>query len=505
MFEDLFNSALGDGSSMAMDSAQAEDLVKTLSIGHANGTVAPGSLTGLPAIQAESVDATLKSVTYSQANLVFWPSVPQDRAYSMVEGYNRTNSFGDGGSPYIPEGGSPAMTDPDMGRHQQKVVTLSTRRGVSLQSTLVRYYGAFDAEATQMQAGTLWLLEKLERELYKGQSDFSNLGELDGSQAAIPMKLQNLNLAGLEQQIRQGDTDETAMSAAFDGHGGNDTVIRHVNDVIDETQIEDMASQLSENFARPVVLDWAPKTMSDFVKQFFPKERVNALGILDGRAGYVVRTMSTTAGDIGLRPNVFLKTKRASKSKADRASVPAAASALTNAATTSVAAGGGGTIDQAASNSNLTNADVYVYQVTSCNEQGESAASITSKSVTLSADGNNVTFNITDPAGGNQPTHYAIYRTNATGTGAMEFIGYQKRTGTITKFYDLGRKLPGSAVAYMQDLRPEVLVWKQLSPMLKIPQGTLGTSREFLLWLAGTLILSSPRFDGVFDNITRAA
>jgi hypothetical protein len=505
MFEDLFQTSMNGMNTVAMDSQQAEDLLKTLQVGHANGTAAPGSLAGGAALQAESVDATVKSVTYDQKNLVMWPSIPQDRAYSLVEQYNRLSSYGDGGTPYITESGSPAMNDMEVHRHAQKVVFFSTRRGVSLASTLVRNLQNQDAEARETQSGTLWILEKLERELYKGLADFSNSGAFDGSLNAIPSKLQNLNLAGLEMQIRNGDSDYSAQSAAFDGFGGTNSVIVSVSDVIDETAIEDLSVSLSENFGRPTMLDWAPKTMSDFVRQFFPKERVNALGVLDGRAGYVVRTLATTAGDIGLRPNVFLKPKQLPKSRPDRAGVPNAPAGLTNNAAASVASGSGNSMDQASSDSSFASGDIFEYFITACNEQGENSSGITSVQVTLSAAGNKVTFKITDPSSGNTPTHYAVYRTGSAGTGSKQFIGYVARTGSSTTFTDNGKRSPGAYTAYMFDMRPEVMIWKQLAPMLRINQAPVGTAKEFLLWLAGTCILFSPRFCGVLENIQRSA
>lgn len=511
MFEDLFNaSSAGGFGSIPMD--QADDLVKTLTMGHANGTAAPGSLSGGAALQMESVDGQLKSNTLSRRDLVFWPSVPQDRAYSLSEQYNRTNSYGDEGSPYIPESGSPAMNDSNYDRHNQKVVFLSTRRGVSIASQFVRTLGNINAEAAETQGGTMWLLEKLERELYKGLADFSNAGYFDGSLQAIPIKLQNLALAGVEQQIRAGNTDFTAQIRAFDGYGGNQTVITSLNDVLDETTIDNQATLQQENGGHVTMLDLAPRNLHDFIAQFYPKERVNALGTLDGRAGYVVRTLATTAGDVAMRPNVFLRPKLGPKQLPDREGCPGAPAALTNNAAQSIVSGSGFYANQSAGTTSFAAGDLYTYTVTSANEQGEGNQYLTSTTVTVSAAGNYITFKISDPSSGATPTHFAVYRTINDGASSIAgpttpaFIGYVVRSGTgVTLFTDQGAKQPGAATAYLFDIRPETVVWRQLAPMLKIAQGTLGSAREFLLWLAGTIILFQPRFHGVFENIVRAA
>jgi hypothetical protein len=501
MFDDLFSVEIGAGASQAMDSNQGEELLKTLQVGHGY-LGAPTQLVGGGALGVESIDGTLKSVTYDATNLVMWPSISQDRAYSLAEQYVRTTAYGDGGSPYIPESGSPVMNDAEYNRHAQKVMFFSTRRGVSLAATLVRQNFGNDIESLETQNGTLWMLEKLERELYKGNADYSNAGKFDGLVAAIPIKMQNLNLNGIEQQIRSGDGDFAAQARAFDGYGGSQTVILSKDgDILNESDIEFEANVLVENFGRPSELHLPPKQLSDFIKQFYPKERVNQLGVESGRAGYIVREMVTTAGGIQLRPNVFLKQKQGTKANPDRMGVPGAPADLKNAAAASVAAGSGNSMDQTAASSKLKAGDVYVYSVTSVNEQGESAAFITSVAVTIATDGNNVTFKISDPSAGNQPTHYAVYRTNNLGTGSALFIGYVARTGSATLFTDLGNRAPGAASAYMLDMRPEVMIWRQLSPLLKINLAAISTAKEFLLWLAGALILFAPRKSGVIENI----
>lgn len=491
MFEDLFNVGLNTGASQSMDAQQAEELVKTLQIGHANGLAAPGSLVGGAALVAESLDSTLKSVTYDATNLVFWPSVAQDRAYSLTEQYVRTNSYGDGGSPYIPESGSPAMNDSEFNRHAQKVVFMSTRRGVSLASTLVRQALGADPETREAQAGTLWILEKLERELYKGLADFSNAGEHDGAMSAIPLKLQNLNLAGAEIQIVQGDSDFSAQSRAFDGYGGDRSVIvDKAGDILNESDFEELANIISENFGRPSECHMDPKTMSDFIRQFYPKERVNQLGVADGKAGYIVREMMTTAGGVQLKPNVFLKPKQKAKSQSDRAGVPVAALTLSAAAAVGI-------------DSSLKSGESYAYAVALCNEQGESVAQDIAAPVAVAADGDGVDVSITDAS--STASHYAVYRTAAAGSGAKQFVGYVKRAASgSTTFRDKGRRVQGAAQAYMLDMRPEIMVWRQLAPLMKINLAPITTAKEFLLWLAGTLIIFAPRKSGFFKNIGRA-
>lgn len=488
MFESLMNVQQGALATAALDAGQAEELQKTLQAGHGY-LGAPGSLVGGAASQLESIDSVLRSVTYDAKNIVLWSSIPQDQAYSLVEQFVRTNAYGDGGSPYIPESGSPAMNTGDMDRHAMKVCFFATRRGVSVAATMVRQNFGGDLEGRETQNGTLWLLERLERELYKGLADFSNVGAFDGSVAAQPIKLQNLNIQGLEVQIRAGDQDYSAMSQAMDGFGGNNSVISDLaGETLQEGNIQDEANVIVENFGMPGELHMEPKVLSNFVQTFYPKERVNTLGIM-GSAGYLVTSMMTTAGQINLRPNVFLKAKQAPKTFQERAGVPSAPASASAAAvvdgTTKLKAGS------------------YVYEVASANEQGEGATTVLSSAVTIASDGDYARVTIAQPASGNVPSHYAVYRSGGTNI-ARQFIGYVARSGANTIFTDKGAKIEGGSTAYMLDLRNEIVVWKQLCPMQKLNLAQVTLAKEFILWLAGCAIVFAPRKLGVFQNISRS-
>lgn len=488
MLNNLMNVQNGALQTAALDTDQAEELQKTLQATHGY-LGAPGSLVGGPAMQLESIDGVLKSVTYDAKNLVFWPSIPQDKANSLVEQYVRTNAYGSGGTPYIPEAGSPQMEDTELDRHAMKVVFFATRRGVSIASTLVKQNFGGDVEGREAQNGTLWLLEKLERELYKGLSDFSNMGAFDGAIGAIPVKLQNLNLAGIEQQIRVGDQDYTAIAKAFDGYGGNNTVVKNMlGQTIQEGDLQDEANVLVENFSNPTEFHTEPKVLSNFIKTFYPKERVNTMGIQDGKAGYIVNTMVTTAGPIALKANIFLKSKQGPKSVADRSGVPGVcASAVATAHT---------------DGTTLMKAGPCVYEIAACNEQGESAATVVASSVSIANDGDYMTVAIGQPSSGPTPTHYAVYRSSSVSI-PRQFVGYVARTGSTTTFTDKGGKIEGGSTAYMFDMRNEILVWKQLAPMMKLALAQVSMAKEFILWLAGCAIVFAPRKLGILDNIGR--
>jgi len=473
-----------DGVSGIASREEVEALNKALTPGYGYSG-APGQFAGGAPLMVESLEASLKSTTWQMKNLVLWPSIPVDKAFNTVEEYSRVTAYGGNGSPYFNDGGSPREEDSNYNRETQAVRYFGTRRRVSHAMMLVRV--AFgDAVAREINNGNMWLLQNIERELYLGNSAFSNSGAFDGNPGAIPSKTLAIN--GLDQQIRQGDTDVKVQAVAFDGYGGSLSVIRDQADsILSEEDMEEGAVSILNNFGIPVTLNLDPKSLSDFSRTFFPKERINQMGVQDGRAGFVLRQWVSSAGDFALQPNVFLRPKDFSKAQADNSSVP-----TTPAAPSTAHSGTDGNIP----------AGTYRYKVAACNEHGESLAGPSATDAI--AAGEHGTLTITNVAGA---THYAVYRSEAGGAaGTEKFIGYvAAAAGTNTTFTDLGNKLPGRAQSFLLYLDPEAITFKQLAPLSKINLATVAASFEWLQVLYGTLIVYTPRKHFIYQNIGRAA
>ena len=62
---------------------EVEELNKALEAG-AGYAGAPTALTGGGALQVESLDASLKSVTYEMKNIKLWPMMAKDQAYNTI-------------------------------------------------------------------------------------------------------------------------------------------------------------------------------------------------------------------------------------------------------------------------------------------------------------------------------------------------------------------------------------------------------------------------------------
>jgi hypothetical protein len=90
------------------------------------------------ALRVESLESTLKNVTYRMEHVKFWRNVPKLPAYNTVEEYNRISSYGvnpDAG--YIDEGDLPNSDDTTYSRQFSIVKYLGTTRRVTHVMSLV--------------------------------------------------------------------------------------------------------------------------------------------------------------------------------------------------------------------------------------------------------------------------------------------------------------------------------------------------------------------------------
>jgi hypothetical protein len=188
--------------------------------------------------------------------------------------------------------------------------------------------------ALENQNGILWLLEKIENSLFKGDSSLAFDGEAeqwDGMDALI---------------------DPTSF---IDLEG----------QPIQEADVEEGANLLVEQFAYPTDMWLGTRVASDLVKTFYPKERISLPAPQNGMVGLSVNSIMTQAGVMEMNPTVFLKRLPTPPSSATSANAPATPTSITAVSTSATT---GDFNKGAASGTNE-----YAYCVTACNRFGESA------------------------------------------------------------------------------------------------------------------------------------
>lgn len=461
---------------------EVEALNKAITAGY-GGAGKPTDLTYGGVLQAESLESTLKSITFDMKNLKMWPAISVDKAYNLFEQYNRLIGYGSDSSPYIGEGGAPQEEDSTYIRDGQRIVFFGTRRKVSHQMTLVRTTVG-DIVAQQAKEGTMNLLKNVEREMYWGHAHFSNAvtGAQDGAISDLPAN--SIAMNGLLQQLLKGDSDAQQKSKDFEGYGEVRSIRQDLDGaVLTQDDMEDLAVIALENFGAPSELHIEPLALSSFVKQFYPQFR-SAPGLSGQTVGYDVNKMVTSAGNIDFKPNLFLRPRGQVRP------VGIAGAPTLGAASVTATAGGG------ISGAKNLDAGTFQYKVTFVNDHGESGAIQEAGGVVVTA-GQSVSLALANiPA---TTKHVKVYRSEADGAvGTEKFIGNYKVASAVV---DSGAKNPGLGEAFLLDMSSEVMRFKQLAPLSKINFAIVSTALEFAIVLYGALFVYAPRFNCVYGNI----
>ncbi len=462
--------------------SDVEALNKAITAGY-GGAGKPTDLTYGGVLQAESLEATLKSVTFDMKNLKLWPAISVDKAYNLFEQYNRLISYGSDSAPYIGEGGAPIEEDSTYVRDGQKIVFFGTRRKVSHQMTLVRTTVG-DIVAQQAKEGTMHLLKNVEREMYWGHAHFLNRlnGANDGSDASLPSS--SIAMSGILKQLKKGDQDVLQRSGDFEGYGDAQSIAQDLGgNVIAQDDVERLAVIALENFGSPSELHIEPAALSAFVKQFYPQFR-SAPGLASQTVGYDVSKMVTTAGSIDFKPNLFLRPRAGARSLAVSAMAPALGSLGVATAPT----GSGSALA----------AGVYQVKVTLVNDAGESIP-LQAPAATLVSAGQNIQLTVTNmPAG---VKYMKVYISAAGGAvGTEKFAGNFANAGNTT-YVLAGRKMAGLGEAFLLDMSAECMKFKQLAPLSKINFAIVTTALEFAIVMYGALFVYTPRFNCLFENV----
>lgn len=463
-------SGFGNGSE-----AEIQNLSKALEAGYQTGA----GKTGGSAMRVESLEASLKVLTYTSSHVKFWKKIPKSPAYSTVEEYNQLTDYGGTASPFVQEGELPQASDSSYIRRMQMIKFLGTTREVTHQATLV-HPAHGDLISIENQNGILWLLQQVEKSLFSGNSTLA----FDGTSEQWD---------GLDAMIDS--------SMLIDVQGGT----------LQEADIEEASNMIIENYGFPTDMFLGTRTMSDLVKTFYPRERIAMPSPMNGQIGNTVQTMATQAGVIEFNPDVFIR---------QTATAPAAATSPNAPATPASIAAGGVTGSTGDHNKGAPSGTSYfAYLVTASNRFGESApTAVLGAAVSLTQsnkdNGNYVPLTITNPAviGAFAPEYFNIYRSSASSTNSVPAANTsyaliaqvpassQAASGTTT-FNDVNLILPFTSSAYMGQLDPSVITFRQLMPLMKMELAVLSPAYRWMILLYGAPIIFAPKKWMRFLNI----
>src|SRR5579872_5111328 len=183
-FESLGRESLGEG--FVADS-YIDQLAKAVA------TTNVGNFGSLNSLLLENLDATMTSVLFNKRHLKIFNSIPRVPAAQTLFQWNRQLAYGSSrGTLGFSEGGSPAVFTPSFLRGNATIKFYGVRRGYTHQMVQVgNMCGSFlDPVAEENRSGTLDLLQKLERWIMFGDSNW--LGQ-DNSSVHYDGLLKQLN------------------------------------------------------------------------------------------------------------------------------------------------------------------------------------------------------------------------------------------------------------------------------------------------------------------------
>ena len=128
----------------------------------ANLTTASGA-----PLKVESLEKTLKHLTFRESDIRLWKDLPKKAAYNTVEEYNQQTSYGANRGGWNREGELPEEEDSIFVRRAQLVKYLGVTKSVTHQMTLVNTMVGSIMERT-IKDGTMWILRTLNQGLYFG-------------------------------------------------------------------------------------------------------------------------------------------------------------------------------------------------------------------------------------------------------------------------------------------------------------------------------------------------
>lgn len=321
-----------------------------------------------------------------------------------------------------------------------------------------------DIVALEARNGTLWLMRAVEQGLFTGSSRNNSL-EFDGFQ---------------KQMIDNGNI--------IDAQGMP----------LSEALLENTCAVTAQNFGMVSDCFLSLQAIANIAKTFFPRERAMLPAPVKGVVGVPITHFSSQNGIFNFNPDVFIREGQGSLATANTGAPATTALAIASA-------------DAAGTTYHLL-AVAYDWKVSAVNSNGESLAvggSIAQTATLGSRVALTITISTATPTT-DQPaaSAYKIYRKTATGNYLYlktvvpaDDSGYTVGNPTFT-VYDDGTYIEGTSPAYFFDMNPmQVMSFKQLAPIMKLPLATISAAIRFMVLLYGVPILYAPKKGAIVINV----
>ena len=445
--------------------------------------IAIDGTTGGAALRVQSLDSSLKVITFTDKHINFWKDIPKTPAYSTVEEYNQLTSYGTQTGGFVTEGELPYSTTSDYLRKVALVKYVGTTRSVSHPMTLVRTMVP-DVIAQENSNGIMWMLRQIENALFWGNDKGRDAAEY-------------VEWAGLDQQI--------GGATGIGTGGGNNYDMRNVNLATTPftTVVNSLAQTVVDQFGFPTDI-YLPYQLLAKINDEFAGTAAQRI-VLPTPQGNTqlninVDSLMTQAGKVNLKPTYFLQKTRTAPtaSKILKSDTMAAAKALT------VTASNAGTVVTA------PGAGWYRVQYTWENKYGETlainsgqpfvTATNTSAAYTVSASQTiRMTLSGPDATAADNAEYLNLFVSEPAASEALAeaatcyWVQRLPLTNAGQTFDWDGKRLPNTYTAFIGQNTSDVLTFRQLAPLVKMDLATIAPAYKWMILLYGMPIIFVPQ------------
>ncbi len=466
-----------------------EEMVKAISAGQSSGTVLDGTLTSGSALKYESLEATLKNLTFNNSHFVFYNRIAKKPATSTNEEYNQLVDYGTSGKYSTLEGELPEESDSSYRRMSEFVKYKGIVGSVTDVARQVKMQ--IDPYAQEVKNKMTLLLQSIEKELHYGNSAVDPL-EFDG-------------VFRLHRKLI-GGTNADYFNSAFnlDVRGA----------VLAESHVNELTSNIVGQGYGAVTDIFAPHSVfKNFVDQKYDQRRIMTnTDVQSGKFGQRVTEFITQYGNLNPNSTIFgtRTNARLTTGATAAAQHPKAPAAITPDGSTPLAA----TTDTTTQFGSAYAGDYFI-AVAAVNQYGEGAmTALSSSALTVAAteviDGK---FTITDNA--YPATGFVIYRSEKDPAGligatslypvfsitiAERTAGYDGAGAGVVR--DKNYDIPNTEKAFIYEAKnSQIMSIKELGKMKKLDLAITSPKFRFAILYYLTNILYQPKKLGVINNI----
>lgn len=456
------------------------DLSKALEALSITGRETTDSLTdsGAP-LKVESLEKNLKLITFREQDIKLFRDMPNSPAYNTVEEFAQLVDYGVERGGFTNEGELPVEEDSTYRRRAEFVKFLGVTKSVTHQMQLVNtVVGAIVQR--EIKNGTMWILRKVDRALTTGDANL------------IPQEFN-----GLYTQHQRSEW------STLDAYLNSGLVIDLRGNPLTQVDVENGAQQILDNYGAATKLYAPPKVLAGLAVDLYSKQRI-ILGSTPNNnlvAGGAPKSVSTSVGEIEMVYDIFM---RKAKGKLASAGADTLDSPNTPISGSQAVVTDTNTSFGKVAGASLTGAGDYKYAVAGINRYGESALLVINASAATVSASQSVDLTFSDGGGANPATGYVVYRTKKNDTSATpqyfpiftvnlaeKAAGYNGAAAGVVR--DSNKFITDCDQAFIAEFTEDVIMWKQLAPLMKMDLARISPAYRFMVLLYGTPQMYAPK------------